>query len=104
MNAKELARRVEQILGFNPAYIFGDAWDTDWRVAGALMERCIGLTVAELEIDSGYGRGWEVYNTFAPGTNKDGGDQSYRYTKANDESLPRAIIKACVEALASDDD
>jgi hypothetical protein len=28
-----------------------------------------------------------------------GGDQCYKFTKANDESLPRAIIEACVEAL-----
>lgn len=62
------------------------------------MEKCIGATVAELEIDSGYGRGWEVYNVFAPGTNKNGG-QDYKYTKAENESLPRAINEACVEAL-----
>ena len=68
---------------------------TDWRVAGTLMEKCIGMTLhEELEIDSGYSRGWEVYNCFAFG---DG--QPYKHTKANGESLPRAIIEACVEAL-----
>lgn len=39
MTDKELKDAVERILGFNPADMFGDDWDTDWRVAGAVMER-----------------------------------------------------------------
>jgi len=69
-----------------------DEFVRDWRVAGALMEKCIAMDVEYMEIDSGYGRGWQVCNTIA-------GKQPYKYHKANNDSLPRAIIEACVAAL-----
>ena len=63
------------------------------------MEKCIGMTVSEMEIDSGYGRGWEVYNCFSTNSKSGGGDHCYKFTKANGESLPKAIILAALEAL-----
>jgi len=76
-----------------------DQFVRDWRVAGALMEKCIGMAIEPLEIDSGYGRGWEVCNCFSVNSKFGGGDHCYKFCKAENESLPRAIIEACVEAL-----
>lgn len=57
----------------------------DWRVAGALMEKCpYGVDVWKAK------KGWDVQ---AHGMSGDDPGN------ANDESLPRAIIAACVEAL-----
>ena len=84
--------------GSDQNWCTADQFIRDGRVVLATMEKCIGMTVSEMEIDSGYGRGWEVFNCFAPGTNKTGG-QDYKYTKANNESLAIAINTACVEAL-----
>ena len=64
-----------------------------------MMEKCIGMEVESCQIDSGYGRGWEVFNCFAPGTNKGGGDQNYHYSNCNNESMPVALNIACLKAL-----
>ena len=59
----------------------------DWRVAGALMERC-----KTMEIDS-------IGNPWWFACNVEAGPQPNTYHKAKGESLPRTIIEACVEAL-----
>jgi len=61
----------------------------DWRVAGALMERCKAM-----EIDS-------IGNPWWFACNVEAGAQPNTYHKAKGESLPRTIIKACCEALSS---
>jgi len=53
----------------------------DWRVAGALMEKCRGLM---MKLPSVIGK-------------------ADRICLDPDESLPRAIIEACAEALQHDD-
>ena len=80
-----------------------ESYRSDWRVAGALMEKCIGMEVESMDIDSGYGRGWEVYNCFSKETKFGGGDHCYKFTKASGVNLPRAIIEACVTALVGRD-
>ena len=57
----------------------------DWRVAGALMERCGGFGVG--------GAGDDGYYAVVVG------EQGSNESVTEDESLPRAIISACVEAL-----
>ena len=82
-NELELADRVVAILGWHPdirkqpGYIGAEQFLNDWRVAGALMEQClqklgsIGFLALTL----------------------------HGFHRAVKESLPRAIIEACVEAL-----
>ncbi len=76
MNDKSLADAVEVILGFNPVDMFGDNWDEEWRVAGALMEmaRDVGFCPLKSEL----------------------------FFDPENESLPRAIIEATVEALTNE--
>ena len=57
----------------------------DWRVAGALLERCEVIAAAKSGNSSFVSDSW---NFIWPNGN---------------ESLPRAIIEACVEALKSGD-
>ena len=84
MNDKELADRFEQVLGFNPVDMFGDDWDTDWRVAGALMEKVDSIYPEKLVDEQ-----WQVQASM---------DAMPTEWIVN-ESLPRAIIEACCEAL-----
>ena len=110
MNDKELADKVVALGLFN-ALKFSDGEDggyqissdplhqttqsagnfvRDWRVAGALMEKCVQ---GEFRTDDG---SW-----FAGATVDD--DHAYydEYdNSANNALLPRAIIEACVEALS----
>lgn len=59
---------------------------TDWRVAGALMERIDGELLIWLQKYSGRTDVWIV-------------EPEKQDADARNESLPRAIIEACVEAL-----
>ena len=59
----------------------------EWRVAGALMEKCWSV-----EIDK-RGCPWWVA--------AERPKKPQKFRKAKNESLPRAIIEACVEALDS---
>jgi hypothetical protein len=116
MNDKELADRVvalgvgmRQDSEIGPIYRYyyeipGDSigpldlhdeksFVVDWRVAGALMEK------------------WPLL-WYGPGILADLGkfvaiamnDKHDNIAEAHNESLPRAIIEACVEALDKDDD
>ena len=58
----------------------------DWRVAGALMEKCYMVEVEAF-------RRWSVM------VERPGKPQAY--FKARNESLPRAINEACAEALSN---
>ena len=62
----------------------------DWRVAGALMEKCREDAIS-INIDGIHTQGYvEVFNL-----------TDRKFPVANiDESLSRAIIEACVEALS----
>ena len=99
MNDKELlgklvALGVVDILpegsfaGFQYLTPGGDQWRSigdvleDWSVAGALMEKCVSTTTANID-----GK-WAICAT---GPVIDG--------LSNNESLPRAIIEACVTVL-----
>lgn len=96
MNDKELADAVVE-LGIDP-HAYSDGMVKfpaeyflvrDWRVAGALMEKMTGeLTVWEQIYDND-SPVWIVETFLA---NVDG----------RNESLPRAITEACVEALRED--
>ncbi len=57
----------------------------DWRVVGALMEKCWSVEIDKI------GCPWWVAAERA--------EKPQRFRKAENESLPRAIIEACVEAL-----
>ena len=65
----------------------------DWRVAGALMEKC-----ASVEIDT-IGNPWWVA-AYALKRDPDGHQLPERWFKSKGDNLPRAIIEACVEALS----
>ena len=101
MNDKELADKVVALGVFrhwniNPArgYIIDDGlggerveineatFVRDWRVAGALMEK-----VGRIEIRQEHDGTWSVDILWA------------KVSCTYNESLPRAIIEACVEAL-----
>jgi len=71
----------------NTGYLMPELFVRDWRVAGALMEK-----IACIEIDTIGNPWWVACNCTA-------GPQPHKYHKAEGESLPRAIIEACVEAL-----
>ena len=58
----------------------------DWRVAGALMEKCDGTAHVLKDHD---------FNDWACVV---GGEVSTDYPWARNESLPRAIIETCVKA------
>lgn len=58
----------------------------DWRVAGALMDRCDATFIERLN-----------GTTWACRADHEYGDRSREWYE--NESLPRAIIEACVEAL-----
>ena len=66
------------------------AWQfvRDWRVAGALMEKCWSVEIDKI------GCPWWVA--------AERPKKPQKFCKAKNESLPRAIIEACVEALSSD--
>ena len=95
MNDKELADAVVALgvgacdvgMGYwlrcEEAYINEDKFVRDWRVAGSLMEK-VDWAGANIDIEK-WSTGYEVAI--------DG--SIYR----EDESLPRAIIDACTEAL-----
>ena len=55
----------------------------DWRVAGALMEKCSGINTVRRD---GQWKSYAVKNYGVAST-------------ASDDSMPRAIIEACCEAL-----
>lgn len=112
MNDKELAEALFElrVVSFSPAYEY--AYNTvaggknmnaeqivrDPRVAMALMDKCV---VEELEIHLANSRP----NTRFCGIDRFAPDESIEVndyvgvSNARDESLPRAIVEACVEAL-----
>jgi hypothetical protein len=59
----------------------------DWRVAGALMEKCVDINVSYRHGDH------IIWNAAVTSTQR---GRAY----GESESLPRAIIEACVEALS----
>ncbi len=61
---------------------------SDWRVAGALMEKCNNVRWCRLTID-----GFQALAEYGEP------ERINNIASANNESLPRAIIEACVEAL-----
>ena len=63
----------------------------DWRVAGALMEKC-----TDLHYDTMPG----ITTVIAWANNGNDSSEEIEVT----ESLPRAIIEACVEALETNDE
>ena len=79
------------------AWLTGESFVRDWRVAGALMEKCTDLH----------------YDTISTWNSKpslttiiawaNGGVDSSEEVEVN-ESLPRAIIEACVEAATKQGD
>lgn len=88
MNDRELADKVEE-LGVGNQYGTSHAFVRDWRVAGALMERCKYLRQWSQRDDDQH----EVHAICKGISNKN--QHSYGLS----ESLPRAIIEACVLAL-----
>lgn len=66
------------------AFLTAESFVHDWRVVGALMEKCAEIG-AEL-----HGKRWKVQAW----NRKDGFGEN--------KSLPRAIIEACVEALTNE--
>lgn len=76
-----------------------DEFVRDWRVAGALMEKCLVSRVdLELHLQSNY---FEAPGFWIKGIVMDLSDTRERESDGR-ESLPRAIIEACVEALTDD--
>jgi len=67
-----------------------DKFVRDWRVAGALMEKVPTIELAQL-VNS---QGWAAQAA----------DEDCLYTEVRNESAPRAIIEACVEALETNDE
>ena len=99
MNDKELADRVVAHGIKRPAALFGHPQPTnyalvrDWQVAGALMEKCAdirAIAYVDIEGDEAVHADWGV-----EAINGDANTSDYKYN----ESLPRAIIEACCEAL-----
>ena len=98
---KELADKVVALgvghFGENPGEYYlnrsriglYDSFVRDWRVAGALMEKCQEIVCGN-------------YNEFYARCNiyDQDGEKEYEYPdRISNDSLPRAIIEACVEAL-----
>ncbi len=102
MNDKALADKVVALgIGtalLNGLYCLGEPSDTvqnlhadvfvrEWRVAGALMEKCWSVEIDKI------GCPWWVA--------AERPKKPQKFRKAENESLPRAIIEACAEALDS---
>ena len=96
MNDKELADRVVALgVGSTDPIVTGLYWLNepdgehaglfvrDWRVAGALMEKCLSVEYITVSRTGEYSAVARTGNT----------------ADAVNTSLPRAIIEACVEAL-----
>jgi hypothetical protein len=100
MNDKELADKVVALgvglaNGYAPTVLLDEhslpmdksEFVRDWRVAGALMEKCVDFDIFK---DS---RGlWDV--TITKPSDRE------LFKNAENDSLPRSIIEACVEALS----
>ena len=65
-----------------------EAFLRDWRVAGALMESVQQVRYKPLPIE---GARWVANASFG----------NYEWRKGSNDSLPRAIIEACVSALTT---
>jgi hypothetical protein len=102
MNDQELAKSIEALgIGRPTEYITpqgDDGWweelndydfVRDWRVAGALMERVPTVELAQLVNSQGFAA--------------QAADDDCLYREARDESAPRAICEASVEALKAID-
>jgi hypothetical protein len=74
--------------GYDSTGDSADVFVRDWRVAGALMEK-----VQHMSFERAHGTGFEV--------NAESYDLVYGNVEIK-ESLPRAIIEACVMALRKD--
>ena len=84
--------------------IAGEGWqaklsasdfERDWRVAGALMEKCETVTVNSNFNGEKFERG--MFNVLACA-----GEKHIGFGRANSTNEPHAIIEACVEALETD--
>jgi hypothetical protein len=130
MNDQELAKSIEALgIGRPTEYITpqgDDGWweelndydfVRDWRVAGALMERVPTVELAQLVNSQGFAAQAIVllvdYDHVRHDDNstftkkylaKCSADDDCLYREARDESAPRAICEACVEALETDDE
>ena len=112
MNDKELADKVADILGAKHCQgPFSDNWYfpdhgieqylgfsdemlvRDWRVAGALMEKCIYIDISLGATEDG-----DEWGARAAATSIDSFEENYSYGDCN--PMSRAIIEACVEALS----
>lgn len=117
MNAKELADAVVALgVGEHCGEWFGImAFDTalegeildphdadrfvrDWRVAGALMEKATDTFVRDIILDRKC-RAEKVYRVWVEDNGFPAGERP-EISHCRGESLPRAIIEACVEALS----
>jgi hypothetical protein len=78
---------------YSGLYLSAKHFVRDWRVAGALMEKCGGIYAH----NEPHIKGWWAYVET---------DKAVRLPvtngKTENESLPRAIIEACVKALQNE--
>ena len=110
MNDKDLADKVvdlgigEIVSHWNSNDYTFDTYDNsttadqfvrDWRVAGSLMERAANQDILIWQQQYPDLAGMKVQPVWIVEISKNLAD-------ARDESLPRAIIEACVEALSND--
>jgi hypothetical protein len=95
MNDKDLADRIValgilDLLGWSRVGLLDYEIVSDWRVVGALMERCGGIYAHNEPHINGW---WAYVET----------DKAVRMPvtngKVENDSLPRAICEACVAAL-----
>jgi len=88
MNDQELADAVKELLNISPFDDFpvDAAMVRNWKYAGALMEKMDGELLIWLQKYSGRTDVWII-------------EPERQDADARNESLPRAIIEACVEAL-----
>ena len=99
MNDRELADKVVALgigkvsplsyITFDGDYMGHSIFVRDWRVAGALMEKLFTSNVPE----------WDCNEEALANAVTLAAQISHR-----DESLPRAIIEACVQALENNDE
>ena len=97
MNDKELADKASRILLDSIPFTSDSKFVRDWRVAGALMEKCIGkpdwMTMnIDRKVSSEITHRCWIERTHS-------GTEVENY-HARDVSLPRAIVEACVESLS----
>jgi hypothetical protein len=84
--------------GYDSTGDSADVFVRDWRVAGALMEKCVREADGLRAVIGVYHPTLDIYEASIA----DSSTPVYgTYLDRSDKSLPRAVIKACVEALKS---